>query len=77
MTYRAHLDHLLDIVIQKSLAYFNVGAEATEKIYPFGGLYSEKLKIAQQECEAGKTAYQTFLNFVETNQIPLDNNMPD
>jgi len=77
MTYRTHLENLLDVAIQKSEKYFDVGVEGYDKGAPLGGQNAENFKKAEAECEAARSAYLTVVNFVKTNQIGLDDEMPD
>jgi len=77
MTYRTNLANLLDIAIQKSETYFEVGGLGDNKNVPLNGSNAEILKKAKDECEAARSAYLAFLKFIETNQISLDDKMPD
>jgi len=77
MTYRAHLEQLLDAAIQKAEIYFKVGEESSDKSIPLDGANSGTLKIMHDEWQAAKNAYYTFLHFLESNKIRLDDRMPD
>jgi len=76
MTYKEHLNHLLDDAIQKSEKYFDIGVEGQNTSIPLAGSHAEILQKAKEECEAAKNAYYTFLSFLDTNKIRRDDQMP-
>jgi hypothetical protein len=77
MTYREHLQNLLNEAIRKSELYFDVGDDTSERGVPLNGANSDKLRRAHDEWQAAGQAYSSFMEFMERNCIRGDDQMPD
>ena len=77
MTYREHLQELLNEAIRKSELYFEVGDDTGDRVAPLNGSHADKLRRAHEEWQAAGLAYTAFMEYMERNNIRADDLMPD